>query len=394
MTKVSEAQILAAIQSQGSLAKAAALLGIAKSSIHERLAKIKRREQPTGVPTQDVPAHHSIKGVSTLYDEQGAKILQWVKTNVALEANLVALKDAIKAEFADVPRFDTQTFPKRPNYSLLTENDHVFTVYPIGDAHFGMYAWGDETGNSFDLDIARQDLGDAMSRLVCSTPMSKSCLIANVGDFFHADNSANATPRSNNILDVDTRFTKVLRVGIAAMRYLIELALGQHDTVYVVNAPGNHDPHASIILNLALEAYYEKVPRVVVNTSPSPFYYHEFGENLIGVYHGDTIKPELLIQLMASDQAEAWGRTTFRHFITGHVHHKRVFELPGGIVESFRTLAAKDAWHNLYGYRSGRNMQAIVYHSKNGEIERHTVDISQLRTDGRQHERSLEPTKS
>lgn len=48
------------------------------------------------------------------------------------------------------------------------------------------------------------------------------------------------------------------------------------------------------------------------------------------------------------------------------------------IVESFRTLAAKDAWHSSMGYQSGRDMKCILFHKDWGEVERHTVSVQML----------------
>jgi hypothetical protein len=46
--------------------------------------------------------------------------------------------------------------------------------------------------------------------------------------------------------------------------------------------------------------------------------------------------------------------------------------------ESFRTLAAKDAWHSGQGYRSGRDMKCIILHKEFGEIGRQTVNLAML----------------
>jgi hypothetical protein len=37
-------------------------------------------------------------------------------------------------------------------------------------------------------------------------------------------------------------------------------------------------------------------------------------------------------------------------------------------------LAAKDAWHSEKGYRSKRDMKAIVLHREYGEVARHTFN--------------------
>jgi hypothetical protein len=55
-----------------------------------------------------------------------------------------------------------------------------------------------------------------------------------------------------------------------------------------------------------------------------------------------------------------------------------VKEYRGGVVEYFRTLAARDAWHAGQGYRAGRDMRLIVMHKDYGEVERHRCDVAML----------------
>jgi len=219
----------------------------------------------------------------------------------------------------------------------------------------------------------------AAQHLVACAPHSHEALVINLGDFFHADSLDNQTRQSHNKLDVDTRWTKVLRVGLRIMRTIIETALTKHRRVRVINEIGNHDEHTSQMLTLALSSMYERNPRVTFDQSPARFHYHSFGRNFIGVHHGDTVKPDSLGAIMAADRPLEWGMSVYRYWYTGHVHNRRVFELPGCLVESFRTLAAKDAWHAESGYRSGRDMQAIVLHRDFGEVCRHRVGIEMLK---------------
>jgi hypothetical protein len=82
---------------------------------------------------------------------------------------------------------------------------------------------------------------------------------------------------------------------------------------------------------------------------------------------------------MAADQPELWGKTAFRYWLTSHVHHRKVLEMPGIMWETFRTLAPRDAWANAAGYRSGRDMTSIVFHREFGEIARHRFDVAMLK---------------
>lgn len=370
---VSDEAILKALEAAGGNREdTARKLGMTVRRLYRRLAKLKKRGNLTEGVHEMIPEHHLVKGVSTFVNRDGEVVGQWVKTRADETARLQALLTATKEAFASYDRVPVIKAPRGSSGDLLT-------CYPMGDPHIGMYAWAEETGEDFDTEIAERDLTAAARHLVGAAPPSREALIVNLGDFFHADSLDNQTRASHAKLDVDTRWTRVLRIGLKVMRTLIETALTKHQSVRVINEIGNHDEHTSQMLTLALSSLYERNRRVTFDESPAKFHYHLFGQNFIGVHHGDTVKPEALAGIMAADRPVEWGATSFRYWFTGHVHHKRLFELPGCTVESFRTLAAKDAWHTASGYRSGRDMQAIVLHRKYGEVCRHRVGVEMLR---------------
>lgn len=322
--------------------------------------------------THAVPVGYEVRGVSTLYNADGQVSQQWVKSRLRDDDALQAMREAIEEVAAEYR--GTAKPIRAPARSL----EGLLSVYPLGDPHIGMYAWAAETGADFDANIAREDLLAAASRLVDVAPPSDRALILNLGDFFHADTLAQQT-KSGHKLDVDTRWPRVLKIGCQLMVDLISLALRKHQKVEVINAIGNHDDHSSIMLSAFLEAWFHAEPRVLVHPTASKFHYVTHGRCLIGVTHGDTVKHQALGELMASDRPEEWGKTSHRYWYTGHIHHTSKTELRGVVVESFRTLAARDAWHTASGYRSGRDMYVIVLDAMHGEVERHRCDIRQVR---------------
>jgi hypothetical protein len=177
---------------------------------------------------------------------------------------------------------------------------------------------------------------------------------------------------------VDSRYPKVLWSGIQTFRRAVLRALEKHKRVIVRFEPGNHDPEAKWALTIAMAAYFENEPRVEVDLTPGKFWYYRFGKVLIASTHGDTAKHQLLGGIMAADRPEDWGATRHRYWYTGHVHSSNVTELPGVLCESFRTLAAKDAYAAGHGYRAGRDMRAIVHHREHGEVERHRCDVGMI----------------
>lgn len=353
-------------------------LGIHNVTVGHRLklARLRGINIPSGPVINAPPSGFGVKKVSSYTNKDGEVTGQWVQ----------AIPDAEEKEQAFRLLADEIIKPitgkAKPIKAPKTESPDLMSLYPMGDPHIGMYAWAEEAGEDFDLEIAERDLVAAMRRLVQSAPKSETALILNLGDFFHSDNQDNRTARSGHALDVDTRWQKVLQVGARAFYALIDAALRKHKKVIVRNVIGNHDDHSAVFLSLLLDAYYRNEPRVDVALSPSAHWYHRFGKVLIGATHGDKSKWRDLAKIMAADCPEDWGRTQYRYWHTGHVHHDRTQEDMGVLMECHRTLAAKDAWHASMGYRSGRTMKCIVYDKDYGEVERHTADIRKVR-DGR-----------
>lgn len=350
--------------SKGNVTHAAALLKIPRPTLEGRIRQASLR----GITPN--PAQ-TIRATSTLLDGEGNVKLQWVKAenDRASPENLARI---VKDAFSDAEPVKRIPPPKGPHRKDL------MTVYPIGDHHVAMYSWAEETGADYDIKIADNLLTSAMSYLVENAPVCETALIVNVGDFFHVDNLKNETSRSGNTLDVDTRYAAMIRAGVKMLRSCIDTALSKHSRIKVINAVGNHDDIGALWLSLALSLLYEKNPRVTIETGPGKFHYHHFGKVLIGVTHGDTGKPERLAGVMAADKPDLWGKSAFRYWLTGHVHNRKQLELPGVMWETFRTLAPADAWANAAGYRAGRDMTSICFHSEYGEIGRNTFNVSML----------------
>lgn len=311
--------------------------------------------------------------VSTNYDAQGRVAQQWVQERPE-DAEREKLWTRFAHELAEpLPQYEPTPPPS------IEFSDDLMNFIPFGDPHFGMYSWAEETGQDFDLDIAKRDLCGAVDFLVSQAPLARRCVIANLGDFFHADNLEGVTPEHRNILDMDTRLPKVVRVGVAAMRQAIRTALQRHEVVEVVNARGNHDPMLSMALSIMLAHVYENEPRVIIHDQPTMRHYITHGKVLLGVTHGNRTKDRDLPGIMAAEQPQAWGASRHRRWYRGHHHQDAVSEFNGCTVEQVRTLAPGDAYAVGGGWLSGRDMKLIVFHAEHGEVSRTTCSIDLLR---------------
>ncbi len=415
-----EAKALLALETCGTTTAAAKELGITSGALRDRIRRATKRAASRGYAPEvgwnhPVPDGHRVKGNSTLFGPNGEVGGQWVKSERDSEdvpaATVPALplghtikkvstlldgQGNIRAQWLQAPKDEQTRWDEfwaacernvekyrgaaKPVKAPKSVEDETCTVYPLGDPHIGMLAWSKETGQDFDLNIAERDLTRAVDLLVDRAPSSAQAILANVGDFFHAEDDNQRTPHGGNKLDCDTRAAKIADVGFTLMRHLVERLLEKHGTVQVVNVPGNHDPKLARMMNMWLAAVFEKEPRVVVTDNRNPYIYIRHGKNLLGFAHGDGAKPEQLPGIMAADKAADWGATDYRMWFTGHIHHQTRKEFPGCVIESFRTLAARDYWHSWKGYRSGQSLSCITLHKEYGEITRSTVDIKLARS--------------
>ena len=350
----------------------ASRLNVTERIVFRRLQSVKARAAMAGIaPDADmdyqIPVGFNVKGTSTLIDKTtGESKLQWIKTDANKEAQEELMRECIEALKADLPKYDPVSF------KATTVSD-LATVYTITDAHVGMKAWGKETGADWDLNIAELTITSAMFELINAAPCSYLGVVAQLGDFLHADSITPMTPTSGHLLDADDRFSKVVNVAIRILRRVIAHALTKHEKILFINAEGNHDLSSSIWLRELFKAVYENEPRIDVVDTPLPYYVYQHGQTMLAWHHGHLKKNDQLPILFASQFHNMWGKTVKRYCHTGHRHHFDEKEHSGMYVVQHSTMAARDAYAARGGWMSERNMKAITYHKKFGEVGRITV---------------------
>jgi hypothetical protein len=368
-------EYITATNEHGSMRKAAEAIGCHHNKISAAVKSARARAARGGYSPEHginrpAPDGYMLRCISDMRENELGKPI-WYKIDVDRQRQQEMMVEAIQAMAADLPQI-------APSEAPAIEQTDLMAVYPLGDPHIGLLSWAQETGQDWDLYIAEQSFCEVFDRLVKTAPHCAEAVIINLGDYFHYDNMEGQTSRSKHSLDVDGRYAKMVQVGVKIIRQMITSALEIHQRVRVINAVGNHDDTGALFLSVCLDHIYENEPRVVVDITPAPFHYVQHGKTMFGVHHGHTCKPANLPGVMASDQAKMWGETTHRYWYTGHIHHDTKKEFPGVTQESFRTLAAKDAYATWGGYRSGQDSKCIVLHKLHGEVERHTVNISQI----------------
>jgi hypothetical protein len=365
-----------AVNEHGSIRAAAKALGIHNAalcrSIHaaERVAAL-RGYSPRHDMRHVVPDGFKVKGVSTYYDDTGKPRGQWVKSSADDERREAIVREAVASLMEETPRLAPLPGP-------LHVSDSLCNVFTLTDTHVGAYAWGKETGADWDLSIAERTVIGAVEHLVSACPVAGTAVVAQLGDFLHQDGLAAVTPTSGHNLDSDSRFSKVVQVAVRILRRVIDVALQRHNRVVVLMAEGNHDIASSVWLRHMFALLYENEPRVTVIDSELPYYVHQHGKTMLGWHHGHLKKFEQLPLLFAAQFPKVWGDTTRRYVHCGHMHHKHEKEHSGVTVIQHPTIAARDAYAARGGYMADRELTAITYSDRFGQVARATVSPEML----------------
>ena len=367
-------EIADAYKAFGTISAAAKHVGVARQTIRQALRAGGIIPMPDSALTSGddfIPEGHRLRGLSTLVSrdpDTGDPVAtsQWVKTTAG-----ELKRDEVVAAAKEV--FSGHIQPVKPCKVPLINHDDTLVVYPVMDSHIGMLAWEPETGEDYDTAIAEDLLLSAVTSLAKRSPRGSHGLLLLGGDLFHTNGNDPHTPGGRNLLDVDSRFPKVARAVFRVVDNSIKTLASRHTTLRVVVLAGNHDPDLSIMMQESLRMRWADDPHVTIDDGAATIRYHCFGRNLIGMHHGDKTPMNQLAAVMACDQAPLWGETDHRFILTGHIHRDSVIDAHGCRVESFRTLAAKDAWSTGKGYRSGRQLSCIILDRTHGETARNSV---------------------
>lgn len=341
--------------------KAGELLGIDESNVRRRLRRLRKLEAEKGVPEG-----HYLKGTSALYDSEGNKKLEWVKTNIELDKTREIIASAVESLKKDI---EPQKPIKRPEHT----DDDLLNLYVITDYHFGMMAWDGESGETWNIEEAKKTLISWFQRAIESTPDSRVGVLCQLGDFLHYDSLKALTPTSGHVLDTDAKYPQIVDAVIDVLRIVINMLLEKHEEVHIKMCEGNHDLASSVWLRALFSRLYEFESRVTVDNSHTPYYSYQFDDVVLFFHHGHMRKMSNMTEAFIALFRTMYGMTKYAYAHCGHRHHKHVQESGMMIIEQHQTLCAKDSHSVRGGYNSERSATAITYHRKHGEVSRVTI---------------------
>jgi hypothetical protein len=370
-----QVEVIRAVIEHGSNNKASQVLGCGRRTIDKMLNRLEAKAASKAVAPHKSVDRETMEGfeakrVSTAYKEDGTVALQWViqePEKRSMKQKLDAMLEGIKDDLTEF---------KKPVKAPNKNNADYLAMYMIGDHHYGMLADSETKvdDDDWDVKIATKILVESTDRLANRVGNAEVGVLLNVGDFFHADSSANTTTKGTPV-DVDTRIGKTFKLAGRLFQVLIDKMLETHKEVVVINVRGNHDSDMACHLSSCLELLYSKEKRVNVLQNYSKFIHYQWHNNLFVFHHGDRMKHEQILQVVIKNLDDEWSQSKNRYCHLGHIHHHTAREVGSMHFEHWGSLTATDQWHSDSGYGSERSMTAVVYHKDHGEDSRVKIKV-------------------
>jgi len=271
--------------------------------------------------------------------------------------------------------FDNMKPPKLEKYKYAG-NSGLMLELPIMDFHLGSLAWKEESGANWNYKKAIRVFKDVILELLARIKqygLEFEKIIFPIGqDFFHFDTQDFKTVHGTQ-METDSRWQKILREGNELLVWAIE-QLRAIAPVEVFWIPGNHDTKFSYFAVCYVYGWFRNDSNVKVDLSAEKRKYTHFGKVGIGFSHGEQ-EGKRIEDSMQVEEPKLWGKTLFREFHLGHIHHEKVIEVGGITIRNISALTATDLWHKDKAFvGSIRKLQGIVWDREKGK--QLTIDVN------------------
>lgn len=287
---------------------------------------------------------------SRLFDKNGDVILTWIGDKPDEQLMLEGVINSIKTLASEIQPVANISIDK--DYSI---NEDIMVFLPIVDLHLGLKVDPQNVshGIAWDLDIAEKYYTDAMNYLLSRTPSAKQLVLFDGGDLLHAHDNTNRTIKSGHHLDTCEKYEKVMLRLFEMMKTTVAAALTKFEEVYFYSVPGNHNDFISMTLKAVLIESFKDNPRFKCSLDKyTNVYYHKFGNSIIGMSHGDEIKPNKAKDIMFADNHSIISNYKHLDFYFGHFHQNKFIDDGLVNVRCLKPLIPNDKWSDSVGFRN------------------------------------------
>lgn len=362
------------------------------------MPSIKAQAREAGVPETTFRRHlKRDKAVQEAMDHIGTDLTPgqiWYKSknfSIRLSPTPIDPMNIIRAALDELRGDVYPIYPPRPPVSGTN-----LLVIDLADIHVGKLCIETETGNCYNRDIAIHRMVEGARELMDmgrAHQVGRAVLVLG-NDILHVDNRIGTTTNGTE-QDTDGSVHQMYSAALAGYVRVAEMLSAEVD-VDLVFVPSNHDRVMGWALAGAVALALQNNPRVHAtdyNLSERPRKYYRFGENLIGISHGDGEKDGDLFALMMTEARAHISECARRYWYRHHLHHK--IKKRGGVVqekdhigmtvmalggsgpedldiEYIRSPSPADGWHYWKGYMNRQAVECFVHHPHAGQIARFT----------------------
>jgi hypothetical protein len=249
----------------------------------------------------------------------------------------------------------------------------------LPDLHGGLFSWRSETGEDYDLHIAKQRFETAMKDIEnrCRSRKIEQITFVTLGDLLHFDNEEQSTTKGTK-QQSDGRIAKVHDLILDMLIDAITM-LGNIAPVLVIYLPGNHDLITGRMLMKAVEKAFRNDVNVKFDLSPNPFKAIRIGSSLIGWTHGDMPEKNMSTWLPQMFRKE-YGECSTVEVHAGHFHrqntkeksitiknYNQTFEDGGVVVRYLPSISSASGWAHKQGFpKTVKTIMSFVWSSEKG----------------------------
>lgn len=297
------------------------------------------------------------------YWYRGKNMTFEVTTGVDLDSFREKLIDDLKRE---APK-------SKPIKYSVKKDPHLFILDPA-DIHFGKLGMTEEVLDEYNLDIAKERVINGCNELLhraANFNLDRVLLVLG-NDILHVDNAKQSTT-SGTLMDCSSTFWNAYRVAKNCCVTIIN-ELKKHAPVDVLFCPSNHDFVSGFMLLDSIASWFHHDKNVSFDCRMIHRKYYQYGQNLIGLTHGDGAKENDLPQLMANE-SKLWDSTKFRYFYCHHIHSMKKVKWQSGkdyigvAVEYLRSCSGTDRWHFSNGYVGvPKAVEGFIHHPDKGQV--------------------------
>lgn len=306
-------------------------------------------------------------------------VKHWQNFNGELRFSIVTKQDKGIDENGLFDRLNKFISGHAPTYPKIKrkKGNHLLVINPA-DIHIGKYASHKETGEEYNSEIAFERVLDGVRGIISQ---SKGFYIDKVlfcigNDILHIDSVYNTTTKGTH-QDTDGKFWQHYEIALQLYVRCVEM-LRQIAPVDCVHSMSNHDYMSGFHLAHALRSWFRNTKDVSVDVGVSHRKYYQYGNNLIGLEHGDGAKMDNLPLLMAQEKPKEWADSKYRYWYLHHLHHKVKYkwrdakDFIGITVEYLRSPSSADSWHHRKGYVSQTAVEGFIHDYNKGQVARLT----------------------